>query len=217
MMSVPRAFAEWKMAAAVVVAGKELAEGDILVLDGTLQTGYGGEARLADALYDAARRRGVIVCALAKTTTMIGPGGVPVLYAAHEAARAVGLHAWYMPLARRVPGDGSGFVLAARLHRHLRFTYRLEVLRDQYDLLQDAGGLGGVIGSIAANSGDPSFPGYPYGLVSADRHARVRSAEAAVYRRVLLAELARHEMGRTMLDHALLLSAHKTFDRAVGG
>ena len=216
MMSVPRAFAEWKMAAAVV-AGKELAEGDILVLDGTLQTGYGGEARLADALYGAARRRGVIVCALAKTTTMMGPGGVPVLYAAHEAARAAGLHAWYMPLARRVPGDGSGFVLAARLHRHSRFTYRLEVLRDQYDLLQDAGGLGAVVGSIAANSGDPSFPGYPYGLISADRHARVRGAEAAVYRRVLLAELARHEMGRTMLDHTLLLSAHKTLDRAVGG
>ena len=134
-------------------------EGDILVLDGTLQTGYGGEARLADALYGAARRRGVIVCALAKTTTMMGPGGVPVLYAAHEAARAAGLHTWYMPLARRVPGDGSGFVLAARLHRHSRFTYRLEVLRDQYDLLQGSGEIGGVIGSIAANSGDPSFPG----------------------------------------------------------
>ena len=148
---------------------------------------------------------------------MMGPGGVPVLYAAHEVARAAGLHTWYMPLARRVPGDGSGFVLAARLHRHSRFTYRLEVLRDQYDLLQDAGGPGGVVGSIAANSGDPSFPGYPYGLVSADRHARVRGAEAAVYRRVLLAELARREMGRTMLDHTLLLSAHKTLDRAVGG
>ncbi len=93
------------------------------------------------------------------TPTMMGPGGVPVLYAAHEVARAAGLHTWYMPLARRVPGDGSGFVLAARLHRHSRFTYRLEVLRDQYDLLQDAGGLGGVVGSIAANSGDPSFPG----------------------------------------------------------
>ena len=215
MMSVPRAFAEWKLASAV--ASKELGEGDVLVLDGTLQTGYGGEARLADALYDTARRRGIIVCALAKTTTIMGPGGVPVLYAAHEAARAAGLRAWYMPLARRVQGDGSGFVLAARLHRHSRFTYRLEVLRDQYDLLHDAGDLGGVVGSIAANSGDPSFPGYPYGLVSADRYARVRGAEAAVYRRVLLAEIARHEMGRTMLDHALLLSAHKTLDRAVVG
>ena len=215
MMSVPRAFAEWKLASAV--ASKELGEGDVLVLDGTLQTGYGGEARLADALYDTARRRGIIVCALAKTTTIMGPGGVPVLYAAHEAARAAGLRAWYMPLARRVQGDGSGFVLAARLHPHSRFTYRLEVLRDQYDLLHDAGDLGGVVGSIAANSGDPSFPGYPYGLVSADRYARVRGAEAAVYRRVLLAEIARHEMGRTMLDHTLLLSAHKTLDRAVGG
>jgi len=215
MMSVPRAFAEWKLASAV--ASKELARGDILVLDGTLQTGYGGEARLADALYGTARRRGIIVCALAKTTTLMAPGGVPVLYAAHEAARSAGLDTWYMPLARRVQGDGSGFVLAARLHRHSRFTYRLEVLRDQYDLLHDAGDLGGVVGSIAANSGDPSFPGYPYGLVSADRYARVRGTEAAVYRRVLLAEIARHEMGRTMLDHALLLSAHKTLDRAVGG
>ena len=37
MMSVPRAFAEWKLAAAV--ADKELSRGDVLVLDGTLQTG----------------------------------------------------------------------------------------------------------------------------------------------------------------------------------
>ena len=215
MMSVPRAFAEWKMAAAVVDC--ELAGGDILVLDGTLQTGYGGEARLADSLYGAARRRGVIVCALAKTTTLMGPGGVPVLYAAQEAARAAGHQAWHMPLARRVPGDGSGFVLAVRLHRHSRFTYRLEVLRDQYDLLQGSGEIGGVIGSIAANSGDPSFPGYPYGLISADRYARVRGAEAAVHRRIMLAELGRHDMGRTMVEHTLLLSAHQTLNRAVGG
>lgn len=216
MMSVPRAFAEWKMAAAVVQ--RELGEGDVIVLDGTLQTGYGGEARLADALYGQARRRGVIVCALAKTTTMMGPGGIPVLYAAQEAARKAGHRTWYMPLARRASGgDGSGFTLAVRLHRHSRFTYRFEVLRDQYDSLVDAGKLGDVIGSIAANSGDPSFPGYPYGLVSADRHARVRSTECTVHRRVLLGELGRHEYGRTMVDHTLLLSAHKTLNRAVGG
>ena len=214
MMSVPRAFAEWKMATAVVQ--RELGAGDVIVLDGTLQTGYGGEARLADALYDAARRRGVVVCALAKTTTMMGPGGVPILYAAQEAARAAGHHAWYMPLARRVSGDGSGFMLAVRLHRHSRFTYRLEVLRDQYDALC-TGGVQDVIGSIAANSGDPSFPGYPYGLVGADRAARVRGNEAAAYRRMMLGELGRHEMGRTMIDHTLLLSAHRTLDRAVGG
>ena len=216
MMSVPRAFAEWKMATAVVQ--RELGEGDILVLDGTLQTGYGGEARLADALYDRARRRGVIVCALAKTTTMMGPGGIPVLYAAQEAARKAGHRTWYMPLARRASGgDGSGFMLAVRLHRHSRFTYRFEVLRDQYDRMVEASQLGEVAGSIAANSGDPSFPGYPYGLVSADRRARVRSTEGVVYRRVLLGELGRHEYGRTMVDHTLLLSAHKTLNRAVGG
>ena len=85
----------------------------------------------------------MIVYALAKTTTMMGPGGIPVLYAAHGAARAAGLRAWYMQLARRVPGNGSGFVLAARPHRRSRLTYRLEALRGQYDRLADAGGLGG--------------------------------------------------------------------------
>ena len=215
MMSVPRAFAEWKMASAVV--RRELGEGDVIVLDGTLQTGYGGEARLAAELYEQARRRGVTVCALAKTTTMMGPGGVPILYAAQEAARTAGHHTWYMPLARRASGGNSGFMLAVRLHRHSRFTYRLEVLRDQYDRMVENGWLEKVIGSIAASSGDPSFPGYPYGLVSADRHARVRGAEAEVHRRMLLGEMGRHELGRTMVDHTLLLSAHKALDRAVGG
>ena len=216
MMSVPRAFAEWKMATAVVQ--KELGEGDIIVRDGTLQTGYGGEARLADALYDNARRRGVIVCSLAKTTTLMTREGLPVLHTAQEAARAAGHHTWYMPLARRVSGDGSGFVLAVRLHRMSKFAFRLEILRDQYDQLVDAGTLGEVIGSIAANSGDPSFPGYPYGLVSADRYARVRGTEAAMHRRMMLGALERHkEHGRTMIDHTMLLSAHKTLNRAVGG
>ena len=215
MMSVPRAFAEWKMAAAVVRT--ELEKNDVIVMDGTLQTGYAGEARLAAELYELARRKGVVVCALAKTTTLMVPGGIPVLYAAQEAARAAGHRTWYMPLARRVSGDGSGFVLAVRLHRQSRFTYRLEILRDQYDALVDSDALGEVIGSIAANSGDASFPGYPYGLISADRHARVRGTEAGIYRRMLLNEFQRCEHGRTMVDHAELLSAHKTLNRAVGG
>ena len=214
MMSVPRAFAEWKMAAAVVE--RELEKGDMLVMDGTLQTGYGGEARLAAALYDRARRRGVVVCAMAKTTTLMTAAGVPVLYAAQEAARGTGHHAWYMPLARRVSGDGSGFMLAVRLHRHSRYTFRFEVLRDQYEKM-DAGTIGEVIASLAANSGDPSFPGYPYGLVAADRHARVRGEEAALHRNVLLGAFRNHDLGRAMVEHTNLLSAHKTLNRAVGG
>ena len=54
MTSVPRAFAEWKMAAAVA-AGKELAEGDVVVLAGTLQTGQA--ARPALPTRCTARRR----------------------------------------------------------------------------------------------------------------------------------------------------------------
>lgn len=54
MTSVPRAFAEWKMAAAVA-AGKELAEGDVIVLAGTLQTGQA--ARPALPTRCTARRR----------------------------------------------------------------------------------------------------------------------------------------------------------------
>ena len=136
---------------------------------------------------------------------MMGPGGIPVLYAAQEAARKACRHTWYMPPARRASGgDGGGFMRAVRLHRHTRFAYRFEALWDRYDFLVEAGQLGEVVGSIAANSGDPSFPGYPYGLVSADRHARVRSTEGMAHRRVLLGEFGRREYGRTMVDYTLM-------------
>ena len=213
MASVPRAFAEWKTAAAVV--REELRSRDMIVMDGTLQTGYGGESALADRLYEDARDKGVVVCALAKTTTLVSASGHPLLCVADDAGRRSGHGRWYMPLAERVSGDDRGFVLAVRLHPRAPFVFRLEILRDQYQAME-AAEIGEVIGSLAANATDPSFLGYPYGLVNADRYAKVRAEEARILRGMLLHEMGLHEMGRTMIEHAESLSAHKHLNRATG-
>ena len=67
--SLSRSFAEWSFAKKIVE--EELVEGDIIVKDGTLQTGFKNETRYAKELYDTAIKKGVIVCGLTKASRII--------------------------------------------------------------------------------------------------------------------------------------------------
>ena len=50
-----------------------------------------------------------------------------------------------------------------------------------------------IVSLLSLNSSDPSFLGYPYGLIDADHNARVRSDEVNIYRNHILSKAS--EMG----------------------
>ena len=183
--SLSRSLGEWRMAHAVV---QTLAKGDILVMDGSLTTLDRIESRYAQDLYISALDRGVVVCALAKTSRLLTRGGEPLLDRVHEIAAGTCHGMWCIEVAEQVSSHDRGFVMAVKLHPNAAFPFRFEILREQF-LEMDCAEKDRILSSVAANSGDVSFLGYPYGLVDADRYAQVRNSDVAMYRALLESRL----------------------------
>ena len=183
--SMARKFAEWRMAAHVARA--ELTGGDILIMDGSLQTGFKREKRYADVLYDEAVEKGVTVCGLSKTSMMLTESGESLLARVEEISKEAGHGMWYVKVADRASPDGRVMVLVAKFHPRSEFVFRIEMLRDQFQDM-DAGKINDILSSIAANAEDISMLGYPYAAIDADRFAQVRNNELEMYKSMLRSE-----------------------------
>jgi hypothetical protein len=183
--SLSRSLGEWCMARAVV---RTLDEGDILVMDGSLTTLDSIESRYAQDLYKDARERGVVVCALAKTSRLLTQGGEPLLDRVHEISACTGHKMWCIEVAEQISSHDQGFVMVVKLHPNAAFPFRFEILREQFQDMDNVE-KGRILSSMAANSGDVSFLGYPYGLVDADRYAQVRNNDVAMYKALLESRL----------------------------
>lgn len=174
--AVARGLAEWRMAA-VVASG--MGDGDMVVMDGALFAWRGMEEHLMREAFAVARERGVIMCGLSKTTGLLMDSGRSL--ADHVMERGPE-GAWYVPLGD-VWKDGDPNVpgtFVVRLHPASKYAYRLDIDADPLIHLGRTG-TERLIASLAANSGDAHIPGYPYGLVDADRFAQVRNDEASRY------------------------------------
>ena len=179
--SLARRLGEWRMARA---AASVMAEGDVLVMDGSLLTLDQTGSAYSKDLYGVAKERGVIVCALSKTSQIVTKGSEPLLSRVVEIAREAPYGRWCVDVADRVSAHDQGFVMAVKLHPNARFAFRFEILREQFTEMDDAE-KDHVLASLAANSADVSFLGYPYGLVDADRYAQVRNKDLAIFRGLL--------------------------------
>ena len=153
-------------------------------MDGSLLTLDRTDSRYAQGLYDVAQERGVIVCALSKTSQIVTKGSEPLLSRVMEIARETSHGRWRIDVADRVSAHDRGFVMAVKLHPNARFAFRFEILREQFIKMDDAE-KDHVLASLAANSADISFLGYPYGLVDADRYAQVRNRDLGICRGLL--------------------------------
>ncbi|MCE2497536.1 MAG: hypothetical protein J4F28_00795 [Nitrosopumilaceae archaeon] len=214
LASLARRLAEIRLATRI--ASDELGPGDILVMDGSLQTSLDVEKQYAGRLYDTAVKRGVIVCGLAKTTRLLTESGEPLLARASEIAAKAGHDRWYVPVAEGMFGDGLTSMLAAKLHPRSRFVFRIDVLCKQFRDMDD-GQRNAVFWSLAANSGDVAALGYPYGLIDADKHAQVRKKEAAMYRRSLYSRMeGRPEQRRMLARHPDSIIFHDILNRVTG-
>ncbi len=209
--SLSRRFAEWQMAIRVVES--ELEAGDMLVMDGSLQTSFENEAQYADRLYRAAQDKGVIVCGLAKTSRLVTKSGHPLLARVAEIARDVPYGSWYVKVADRISPDGKEFMLAVKFHNESRFVFRFEILRDQFHSMTPDD-LDSVLGSLAENSRDVSMIGYPYGALDADRFAQIRTNELSMYRRHAKIEMLKRPEWKMMQMYDTSLMAHDVLNGA---
>ena len=203
--SLGRRFAEWQLA--IHVVDKELEKGDMIVMDGSLQTNFKNEIKYAKKLYDLAMSKGVIVCGLAKTSRLITESGDPLLARIAEISEEVPFQKWYVKVAEEISADDRGFMLAVKFHEKSQFVFRFEVLREQFEAMSGEE-LNSVLDSLVENSQDVAMIGYPYGAIDADRFAQVRNDELGMYQGFMMAEKMRHPEWKKLQKYSASLAAH---------
>ena len=177
ILEVTRVFAEWRLSSFII--SEELEEGDVIVRDGTLQTVVTNESKYANEAYEVASKKKVYFSSLSKTSTLLTGTGQPLLSAINVLSEESPLNsdAWYYyPIVEITQPDHKAEMFAVKLHKLSEYVFRFEVLKDQVNK-KNLGEIELIVSSLAKNSKDLGFPGYPYGLIDADKFARVTGAE----------------------------------------
>jgi hypothetical protein len=172
-----RLFAEWKIAG--LMCEYEMDEGDALVRDGTLQTSVTNERVYSNEAMNRAKKNNVILLGLAKTSTLFTSTGFPLFAAIAELAEGSSFRndAWYYyPIVDINQPDHRAEMYAVKLHSNSEYVFRLEVLKDQAKMMNKLE-IEKYICALSECSKDACFPGYPYGLIDADRFARISGIE----------------------------------------
>ena len=163
---VIRRYAELSLAAETA---SEMKDSGIIVLDGTLQSSVTGEGIFLKRLYSCCEKKNVIVSALAKTSRLITQNGNSLIAAINSIS---GKAPWYYyPVAEISHPDHQAELFIAKLSEHSRHAFRFEVYKKSIFNAEE------IFSLLAKNSNDFSFPGYPYGLIDADKFAQVTNEE----------------------------------------
>lgn len=152
-----RRFSELNLAADIC---SKLAKGDCVVIDGCLKSLMKGEKEYIDRLKSSGDENSVKVAGLAKTSSRFFEDGNSVL---DEVSMAGKENVWKYFIGRENDYDVS----IVKLHPKSNYVFELNCFGDEDK----------VLGNLVNNSKDPVFLGYPYGLISVDRIARVSNQE----------------------------------------
>ncbi len=169
--------------------------GTIIVRDGDLVPQGTFEMLLWTSI-QSATQRGVQICGLSKTShaqTLEGGSAQSTLLSLNPNG------CWYYPY-----GDKKGVKIGfARLHPLSEYVFRVDILTE----------IPSILSALCANSADPSFIGYPYGLVVADQFARVSNQEKEAL--AVMFMHAAQDSAPSLKRHLHSLDAHAVLDRQV--
>ncbi|MEM2110104.1 MAG: hypothetical protein QW327_06455, partial [Candidatus Odinarchaeota archaeon] len=127
-------------------------------------------------------------------------------------AKEVNFDRWYILLAESSTKDHRAAIFAVKLNPISEYVFRYEILWDQYAKMSDKV-LNEILWRLCENSSDLVFPGYPYGLIAADRFARVRYNEIEAYKTILLSELSKNDIFERILSRVKSANAHEVLDK----
>ena len=197
--AIARRLAEIRFASGIA---ETLEDGDVIVMDGTLESALPPEQKYLDELYRKCFEKNILVSALAKTTNLLTDKGGTFAMALDDLAPE---ESWYYhPVAECSAESHKADIYFVKLHRYSDYIFRFEIYREQKEM-----DVSPVLGMLAANSNDISFPGYPYGLVLADRLARVSNRDCERIRAVFLAKAGQEWAS---IKRHIASDAHKVLD-----
>jgi hypothetical protein len=216
VLDVARVFAEWRFSSFVIK--EELQKGDVLVRDGSLQTTVTNESKYANEAYAYALEKGVYFTGISKTSTLFTDTGQPLFSAIHELSEATQLKdaPWYYhPIAEINHPDHRAEMFAVKLNKQSEYVFRFEILRDQVTK-QTFKEVESIISALAQNSIDIGFPGYPYGLIDADRLGRVSMNEKIAHAFQFKAAASRRGLWEKISKFIKSSDAHEMLNKLIG-
>ncbi len=172
----------------------------LVVLDGTLETFNSREKSEMESLLAAAAADNILVGAVAKTCSLLTKDGKPLIAAADEIS---GGKKGHVIVSAGENSLDKATAAIARLNQNASYLFKVETTA--------AGHFEGLLAALESQSNDVAFPGYPYGLIMADRFARVSDNDAEITKSKIAAT-ANAEM-KELLRQEKALDAHDVLDR----
>lgn len=209
--SMARNFAEWRYAKSLA---SYLDPGDVIVMDGSLQTQFQNEWRYFRGVEDAAKKNDVVLTSLSKTSTLFTDTGLSLLGAISQFASNSGVEGkWYHPIFESSKHHVFGMIV--KLESSSDWVFRLDFQLDQYKNLKDEE-KNEILSLFCSNSCDPTFPGYPYGSVDADLFSRVSRDEIDYYRALISSQISALDRQERFLPHVRAGDAHNLLNTIAG-
>lgn len=157
-----RTLSEIKLATEII---NDLDEGDIIVLDGNLENDKTHKYEHFIELYKKADNKKVNVCAISKTCNILTNKARSIVPAIQDLESEHSEY-YYHPVYESDLEYDTAFV---KLNKDGDYIFRLDFLKQSH--------LDIIVKALANNSIDFSFPGYPYGMIMADKFARISNKE----------------------------------------
>ena len=192
-----RRFAELKLAK--VISDGKIA--DVIVLDGNLQSTITNENKYLNELYASCEKNNVILSALSKTTSLFTDNGNLLSVVLGSISS---LSSWfYHPIVEISNTNHKAEMFFVKLHDKSKHIFRFEIFNVQKAKAEE------TINALACNCVDPIFIGYPYGLVEADKIARISNQEKESLKTIFLVKLR----NRNIEKYLSSANAHAILDR----
>ncbi len=192
-----RRFAELKLAKQV--SDKKIA--DVIVLDGNLQATFTNENSYLSELYDSCTENNTILTAISKTSSLFTENGNLLGVLLDNISN---IPAWlYYPIVEISNHNHKADMFFVKFHEKSRHVFRFEIFNAQKLNAEE------TINSLASNCADPIFIGYPYGLVEADKIARVSNQEKESLKTIFLVKIK----NKNILKYFSSVNAHEILDR----
>lgn len=161
--NIVRRFAELEIAKDMI---DELSNEDMIILDGSLKTLVTNENEMMNKLFEKALSKDVIISSLAKTSKIFTDNASCLLSQLSQIGYEID-HPWYYNITQ----EKDYFVVSVCLNKNDGNIFEFNILNKQKEKLES------VLGLLIENSRDVIFPGYPYGLILADKFARISNRE----------------------------------------
>jgi len=192
-----RRFAELKLAK--IIADEKAA--DVIILDGNLQCTLTNENNYLTELYESCSKNNVILAALGKTNSLFTDDGNLLSIVLGNISN---LPIWfYYPIVEINNANHKAEVFFVKLHPKSNHIFRFEIFNRQKGMADE------TINELASNCIDPIFIGYPYGLIEADRIARISNHEKDSLKTMFLAKLRNSNIEKYLSS----VNAHEILDR----